>query len=67
LLDARARCAKDFGMSDKRKLAPRMPDGMTVGGRDISGGASGDAFPHEIPQCRLIGHAAAVGAAIAAA
>lgn len=47
-------------------LLPRAPYGMTVGGRHISCDANSYGFMREIPQCWLTGHAAGVGAALAA-
>jgi hypothetical protein len=47
-------------------LVPRALDGLTVGGRHVSCDANSHGFMREIPQCWLTGHAAGVGAALAA-
>ncbi|TIX52089.1 FAD-dependent oxidoreductase [Alteraurantiacibacter aquimixticola] len=47
-------------------LVPRNLDGLLVGGRHISCDANSHGFMREIPQCWLTGHAAGVGAALAA-
>ena len=47
-------------------LVPRQLDGLLVGGRHISCDANSHGFMREIPQCWLTGHAAGVGAALAA-
>ena len=47
-------------------LVPRSLDGLLVGGRHISCDANSHGFMREIPQCWLTGHAAGVGAALAA-
>ena len=47
-------------------LVPRALDGLLVGGRHISCDANSHGFMREIPQCWLTGHAAGVGAALAA-
>lgn len=47
-------------------LVPRALDGLLVGGRHISCDANSHGFMREIPQCWLTGHAAGVGAAMAA-
>jgi len=47
-------------------LLPRHLDGLLVGGRHISCDANSHGFMREIPQCWLTGHAAGVGAALAA-
>jgi len=47
-------------------LVPRALDGLVVGGRHISCDANSHGFMREIPQCWLTGHAAGVGAALAA-
>ena len=47
-------------------LVPRGLDGLLVGGRHISCDANSHGFMREIPQCWLTGHAAGVGAALAA-
>ncbi|RIV81371.1 FAD-dependent oxidoreductase [Aurantiacibacter xanthus] len=47
-------------------LVPRVLDGLLVGGRHISCDANSHGFMREIPQCWLTGHAAGVGAALAA-
>lgn len=47
-------------------LVPRSLDGLLVGGRHISCDANSHSFMREIPQCWLTGHAAGVGAALAA-
>jgi hypothetical protein len=47
-------------------LLPRELDGLLVGGRHISCDANSHGFMREIPQCWLTGHAAGVGAALAA-
>jgi hypothetical protein len=45
---------------------PRALDGMLAAGRHISCDANSHGFMREIPQCWLTGHAAGVGAAVAA-
>ena len=47
-------------------LVPRALDGMLAAGRHISCDANSHGFMREIPQCWLTGHAAGVGAAVAA-
>ncbi|WP_319018235.1 FAD-dependent oxidoreductase [Altererythrobacter sp. CC-YST694] len=47
-------------------LVPRQLDGMLAAGRHISCDANSHGFMREIPQCWLTGHAAGVGAAVAA-
>lgn len=47
-------------------LVPRHLDGMLAAGRHISCDANSHGFMREIPQCWLTGHAAGVGAAVAA-
>ena len=47
-------------------LVPRALDGLLVGGRHVSCDANSHGFMREIPQCWLTGHAAGVGAALAA-
>jgi hypothetical protein len=47
-------------------LLPKTLDGLLVGGRHISCDANSHGFMREIPQCWLTGHAAGVGAALAA-
>jgi hypothetical protein len=47
-------------------LVPRALDGLLAGGRHISCDANSHGFMREIPQCWLTGHAAGVGAALAA-
>jgi hypothetical protein len=47
-------------------LVPHELDGLLVGGRHISCDANSHGFMREIPQCWLTGHAAGVGAALAA-
>ena len=47
-------------------LVPKNLDGLLVGGRHISFDANSHGFMREIPQCWLTGHAAGVGAALAA-
>lgn len=47
-------------------LVPRSLDGLLVGGRHVSCDANSHGFMREIPQCWLTGHAAGVGAALAA-
>lgn len=47
-------------------LVPRVLDGMLAAGRHISCDANSHGFMREIPQCWLTGHAAGVGAALAA-
>ena len=47
-------------------LVPRALDGLLAAGRHISCDANSHGFMREIPQCWLTGHAAGVGAAVAA-
>ena len=47
-------------------LVPRALDGLLAAGRHMSCDANSHGFMREIPQCWLTGHAAGVGAAIAA-
>ena len=47
-------------------LVPRTLDGLLAAGRHVSCDANSHGFMREIPQCWLTGHAAGVGAAIAA-
>ncbi|WEK48193.1 MAG: FAD-dependent oxidoreductase [Candidatus Andeanibacterium colombiense] len=47
-------------------LVPRGLDGMLAAGRHVSCDANSHGFMREIPQCWLTGHAAGVGAAVAA-
>lgn len=47
-------------------LVPRNLDGMLAAGRHMSCDANSHGFMREIPQCWLTGHAAGVGAAVAA-
>ena len=47
-------------------LVPRGLDGLLAAGRHISCDANSHGFMREIPQCWLTGHAAGVGAAVAA-
>lgn len=47
-------------------LVPRALDGMLAAGRHVSCDANSHGFMREIPQCWLTGHAAGVGAAVAA-
>lgn len=47
-------------------LIPRALDGVLAAGRHISCDANSHGFMREIPQCWLTGHAAGVGAAVAA-
>ncbi len=47
-------------------LIPRGLDGLLAAGRHISCDANSHGFMREIPQCWLTGHAAGVGAAVAA-
>jgi hypothetical protein len=47
-------------------LVPRSLDGMLAAGRHMSCDANSHGFMREIPQCWLTGHAAGVGAAVAA-
>jgi hypothetical protein len=47
-------------------LVPRRLDGMLAAGRHMSCDANSHGFMREIPQCWLTGHAAGVGAAVAA-
>src|SRR5690606_3006703 len=47
-------------------LIPRALDGLLAAGRHISCDANSHGFMREIPQCWLTGHAAGVGAAVAA-
>jgi hypothetical protein len=47
-------------------LLPRGLDGLLAAGRHISCDANSHGFMREIPQCWLTGHAAGVGAAVAA-
>ncbi len=47
-------------------LVPRNLDGMLTAGRHMSCDANSHGFMREIPQCWLTGHAAGVGAAVAA-
>jgi len=47
-------------------LVPRALDGVLAAGRHISCDANSHGFMREIPQCWLTGHAAGVGAAVAA-
>jgi len=47
-------------------LVPRQLDGMLAAGRHVSCDANSHGFMREIPQCWLTGHAAGVGAAVAA-
>jgi len=47
-------------------LVPRNLDGLLAAGRHMSCDANSHGFMREIPQCWLTGHAAGVGAAIAA-
>jgi len=47
-------------------LLPRSTAGLIVAGRHLSADASSHTFMREIPQCWLTGHAAGVGAALAA-
>jgi 2-polyprenyl-6-methoxyphenol hydroxylase-like FAD-dependent oxidoreductase len=47
-------------------LLPRALDGLLAAGRHISCDANSHGFMREIPQCWLTGHAAGVGAAVAA-
>ena len=47
-------------------LVPRALDGLLAAGRHISCDANSHGFMREIPQCWLTGHAAGVGAALAA-
>ena len=47
-------------------LVPRRLDGLLAAGRHISCDANSHGFMREIPQCWLTGHAAGVGAAVAA-
>jgi hypothetical protein len=49
-----------------RSLVPRALDGLLAAGRHISCDANSHGFMREIPQCWLTGHAAGVGAAVAA-
>jgi hypothetical protein len=48
-------------------LLPQSTRGLIVAGRHLSSDASTHSFMREIPQCWLTGHAAGVGAALAAA
>jgi hypothetical protein len=47
-------------------LVPRALDGLLAAGRHVSCDANSHGFMREIPQCWLTGHAAGVGAAVAA-
>jgi hypothetical protein len=47
-------------------LVPRSLDGLLAAGRHMSCDANSHGFMREIPQCWLTGHAAGVGAAVAA-
>ncbi len=47
-------------------LVPRGLDGLLAAGRHISCDANSHGFMREIPQCWLTGHAAGIGAAVAA-
>ncbi|MEO6153347.1 MAG: FAD-dependent oxidoreductase [Croceibacterium sp.] len=47
-------------------LVPRTLDGLLAAGRHVSCDANSHGFMREIPQCWLTGHAAGVGAAVAA-
>ncbi|MEO0062314.1 MAG: hypothetical protein RLZZ08_874 [Pseudomonadota bacterium] len=47
-------------------LVPRGLDGLLAAGRHVSCDANSHGFMREIPQCWLTGHAAGVGAAVAA-
>jgi hypothetical protein len=47
-------------------LVPRALDGLLAAGRHMSCDANSHGFMREIPQCWLTGHAAGVGAAVAA-
>ena len=47
-------------------LVPRKLDGLLAAGRHMSCDANSHGFMREIPQCWLTGHAAGVGAALAA-
>ncbi len=47
-------------------LIPRALDGLLAAGRHVSCDANSHGFMREIPQCWLTGHAAGVGAAVAA-
>lgn len=47
-------------------LVPRRLDGLLAAGRHMSCDANSHGFMREIPQCWLTGHAAGVGAALAA-
>ena len=47
-------------------LVPRALDGLLAAGRHISCDANSHGFMREIPQCWMTGHAAGVGAAVAA-
>jgi hypothetical protein len=47
-------------------LIPRGLDGLLAAGRHVSCDANSHGFMREIPQCWLTGHAAGVGAAVAA-
>ncbi|WP_206436036.1 FAD-dependent oxidoreductase [Altericroceibacterium xinjiangense] len=47
-------------------LVPRALDGLMAAGRHVSCDANSHGFMREIPQCWLTGHAAGVGAAVAA-
>ncbi|MEO6389168.1 MAG: FAD-dependent oxidoreductase, partial [Croceibacterium sp.] len=47
-------------------LVPRTLDGLLAAGRHLSCDANSHGFMREIPQCWLTGHAAGVGAAVAA-
>jgi hypothetical protein len=47
-------------------LVPRNLDGLLAAGRHMSCDANSHGFMREIPQCWLTGHAAGVGAAVAA-
>jgi hypothetical protein len=47
-------------------LVPRRLDGLLAAGRHVSCDANSHGFMREIPQCWLTGHAAGVGAAVAA-